>query len=329
MDQLEVQERVRRVRAVADGRWRDVFISVGIDANAVDGKARPCPMCGGRDRFVFDDKFGRGDYFCRHCGAGDGFALIGKFLGCSFFEALKTVERFYGLEVKETKQRSQAPDEQKIETDPQKRSRIEMMELWSQAHPVVKDDAVYKYLSRRGLKPESAAYEIRCHEKLPYRDESGSEKYFPAMLSRVVDQNGCVVNLHRTYLTQDGQKAPVEKVKKVMAGSVTGACVQFGGSVSDVLNLTEGIETALAVLKMTGQPTWATLGCVHMKNLETLPETVKAVNIFADNDANYAGQAAAYALAFRLSNKGIRVKVNVPQQAGYDWLDAAKENAWL
>ncbi|NYY79755.1 hypothetical protein DMH17_06695 [Raoultella planticola] len=35
-------------------------------------------MCGGADRFRFDDKEGRGTWFCNQCGAGDGLKLVEK-----------------------------------------------------------------------------------------------------------------------------------------------------------------------------------------------------------------------------------------------------------
>ena len=35
-----------------------------------------CPVCGGSDRFRFDDKEGRGTWFCNQCGAGDGLKLV-------------------------------------------------------------------------------------------------------------------------------------------------------------------------------------------------------------------------------------------------------------
>lgn len=326
MDQ-HFYERIRRATDSAKGRWREIFISAGIDAQLVDGKARPCPLCGGRDRFVFDDKHGRGNYFCRQCGPGDGFALLGKYLGYNFADTLKAVESFCGLTVyndhgQSTQDKGERGDDQDSLT-PERRRRIEMMELWAQAQPIQEEDPVFKYLTNRGVNPRNAAYEVRYHPELSYNDDQGQVLAFPAMLARVVDPNGCVVNLHRTYLTEDGFKAPVDKVKKLMPGDVRGACVRFGDFPTHTLNLAEGIETALAVLQITGNPTWATLGCTNMKNLEYIPEGVTKVDIFADHDANFAGQSAAYVLAHRLAVKGYEVQVHIPQSVATDWLDEA------
>ena len=48
------------VREVAQGRWRSILTVLGIDERALSGKHGPCPMCGGKDRFRFDDREGRG-----------------------------------------------------------------------------------------------------------------------------------------------------------------------------------------------------------------------------------------------------------------------------
>ena len=50
------------------------------------------------------------------------------------------------------------------------------------------------------------------------------------------------------------------------------------------------------------------------------PAGVKEVVIFADNDTNFAGQAAAYRAAHRLKLRGFAVEVCIPQEPG-DWLD--------
>lgn len=46
------------VRTAAAGRWRAILLSLGVNERALSGKHGPCPLCGGRDRFRFDDKDG-------------------------------------------------------------------------------------------------------------------------------------------------------------------------------------------------------------------------------------------------------------------------------
>jgi putative DNA primase/helicase len=96
---------------------------------------------------------------------------------------------------------------------------------------------------------------------------------------------------------------------------------------TDELGLAEGIETALAVHIRTGKPIWATISAGNMEKI-LIPDSVRRVCIYADNDANseYDGQASAYVLARRLKKEqkktGPReVEVFVPKTHGEDWAD--------
>ncbi len=48
---------------------------------------------------------------------------------------------------------------------------------------------------------------------------------------------------------------------------------------------------------------------------------ITEVTLFADNDQNFAGQAAAYQGANRLFRDGFKVNVIVPEAPDTDWLD--------
>ena len=58
-----------------------------------------------------------------------------------------------------------------------------------------------------------------------------------------------------------------------------------------------------------------------MASIDRLPEGVRDVIVFSDNDEKFAGQAAAYAFAHRWACRGLKVEVRVPPTAGRDWLD--------
>lgn len=85
------------VKAKAQGLWADtIFPRFNIDVRFK--KKTPCPACGGRDRFRYDDKNGNGDYICQHCGAGDGFSLIQKCTHLSFPDTIAEVAAIVGLD---------------------------------------------------------------------------------------------------------------------------------------------------------------------------------------------------------------------------------------
>lgn len=83
---------------LAAGRWIEILMAAGIPSDALDGRrGRPCPRCGGRDRFApMIDVAERGAVLCRHCHnggtdprAGDGLAALRWWLGCSVADAVR------------------------------------------------------------------------------------------------------------------------------------------------------------------------------------------------------------------------------------------------
>ncbi|MDC9581199.1 DUF927 domain-containing protein [Xenorhabdus sp. PR6a] len=59
----------------ANGRWFYILSNLGVSVPE-NHKHGACPKCGGKDRFRFDDKNGKGTWFCNHCGSGDGLDLL-------------------------------------------------------------------------------------------------------------------------------------------------------------------------------------------------------------------------------------------------------------
>lgn len=80
--------------------WKAIFETFGIESKYLTGKHSPCPSCGGRDRFRYDNKHGNGDYFCNNCGAGDGLSLIQKTNGWDFATTAKELIEYLGIEDK-------------------------------------------------------------------------------------------------------------------------------------------------------------------------------------------------------------------------------------
>ena len=309
------------VRA-ARGHWPEIFVSCGMSREHFAKQGRSCPVCGGTDRFSFTDRWKRGNFICRGCGSGDGFDLISRYCRCGFIEALEIVERFCGIARQYQSSEAYACVQLTQEEQQEKEIARERMELWAQAKPIVPGDPVWKYLSNRGLEPKAAGYEVRFHEALEYRHDDGTLTRHPAMIARVFNHRGVVINLHRTYLDDCGRKAQVSNPKKLMAGAVKDGAVHFGGRVEEVMGLAEGIETALAAMMLRNIPVWATLGCTNLQSFIRIPSAVKRLVVFADNDAKFAGQAAVYAVAHRIAtSRKIEVTVEVPDTVGCDWLD--------
>lgn len=296
------------VREVAQGRWRSILSVLGADERTLSGKHGPCPMCGGRDRFRFDDKEGRGTYFCSGCGAGDGVQLAMGITGQSFRDVAREVERIAGT-VRPTSTKRERSDDDKLAA---------LRRSFQESKPIERGDEACRYLAGRGLKLYDLPESIRLHPGMVYRDGGAVLGSYPAMLAVATDSRGRAVSIHRTYL-QNGQKAPVAAPKKLMQGyPLAGAAIRLT-PVSRSLGIAEGIETALAAAELFEMPVWS---CISTSGIESFdpPEGVEHIVIFADHDRNFAGQKAGYAAAHRLTLKGFEVEVVIPPTTG-DWLD--------
>ena len=296
------------LRDAASGRWRSILTVLGMPERALSGKHGPCPMCGGRDRFRFDDKEGRGTYFCSGCGAGDGVQLAMGITGLGFADVAREIERIVGTAPK------RSPKPERTAAD----KVAALRRVFKESVPIKRGDQACSYLARRGLALYDLPLSIRLHPGMRYLDDGKMLGTFPAMLATVTDSAGRAVSMHRTYL-QDGRKAPVPAAKKLMQGlPLTGAAIRLT-PVSRSLGIAEGIETALAAAELFEVPTWS---CISTAGIETFapPEGVEHIVIFADHDENFAGQAAAYRAAHRLALRGFEVEVCTPAAAG-DWLD--------
>lgn len=295
------------VRQIAKGRWRGILLALGLDERTLRGKHCACPVCGGKDRFRFDDKDGRGTYYCSGCRPGDGVQLAMGITGLSFREAAQRIEQLAGA-VQIAADKPARNDDDKLAA---------LRRAWKDSTPIQHGDDAHHYLLGRGLSPYDLPQSIRVHPALHYRDDDTTGT-FPAMLALVTGPDGQARSLHRTYL-QDARKAPVAAPKKLMQGlPIAGAAIRLT-PVSQVLGIAEGIETALAASEQFGVPVWS---CISAQGIESFvpPDGVKEVVIFADHDENFAGQKAAYAAAHRLTLKGFEVEVCIPPTVG-DWLD--------
>lgn len=296
-----------RTIEAARGKWRGIIMSFGMDRSFLTGKHGPCPLCGGSDRFRFDDKEGRGTYFCSGCGAGTGMDLVTKFAGLDFKAAADQIDTLVG---------NIRPEKPKPVRSPQQCQRMSA-DLWNGAKRIVPGDPVSAYLERRRVGLPQNVDSIRYAPNCPV--PGGSQ--CTAMIAKVSDVEGRGVTVHRTFLTLSGHKADMERPRAVMAGDIPdGAAIRLAMH-GERLGIAEGIETALAASKRFGIPVWAAINSAMLSKWQP-PEGVKAVTIFGDNDQKFGGAAAAYALAHRLACRTpITVDVRIPDVLGADWAD--------
>ena len=285
MSALPLSERAR-------GRWPEIIGAV-LGPEFLSGKHGPCPVDGsGVDRFRFSDYEGTGNFFCA-CSDGSqgGAQLIMCAKKCSFAEAAKMVESVIGPS---EKPEPKAPEWwEKYKPQPAKRS---------------------KYLESRGLEMPPA---LRWLRDFPYFEDGKLVRNFDAMFAPVM-RGDKFITWHVTYLL-NGTKANMPAPRKVLSPGIRGASVPLYPFNGGELGVTEGIETAIAAHMLYKVPVWAALNAGNMEHFE-IPEGISTLHIFGDKDANYRGQAAAYALAHRAVQKNVFPVVYLPEIVG-DWND--------
>lgn len=296
-----------RTADAARGRWYGILRSCGVDENFLRNRAGPCPLCGGRDRYRWDNHNDEGGFYCNACGAGDGFALLMGVKGWTFQEAATEVDALV------------ANTDLPVRAVPQPQDPlIRLRKIARSLAPMDGINPVRLYLQSRGLKPSQAT---RYCPAMPYYEEGRMQAQYPAMIHILQAPDGSPVTYHVTYLTTEGRKAPVSCPKKLVTphGSMDGAAIRLC-PICPTIAIAEGVETALAVQASRGISAWAATSANLMEKFQP-PEGVRRVEIFADADENYVGQAAAHILARRLHREGYSVDVHVPSKQGTDFAD--------
>lgn len=283
-----------KVHAGLEGKWRSILEAAGFEPRTLSGRNVPCPFCGGKDRFRFDDK-NEGMFFCSHCGAGDGFKMLMHQRNISFNEALKLAREYGGVVEANIK---------KPRGDDAKHKSIE--KLWKSGH--YNDKRLMDYLESRAIPGYMAIdSQLKYHPEVAYKYNDDNGKTVtgsaPAILARFWTEEGGrrVATVQRHWLD-----APVKKMVMPPCAPMNSVyCPLAGLPEGDVLAVGEGVYTALSyraiVKEVTGHDVvaWAAYSAESLKNFVP-PEGVKRLHILADVDVSYTGQSAAYELARRL-----------------------------
>lgn len=289
----------------AVGRWYGILAEFGMDDRQLSGKHCECPLCGGKDRFRFDDKDGRGTFFCNGCGAGDGIKLAGLLTGLDFKELAKQIDGMVG-------------NIDAVTPRPKKDPAVRLRKIHSELHSIDGVTPVRRYLKSRGLTapPQSIFY----HPAMMNYVDGRPAGNHPAMVAIFRNSEGKPITYHVTYLSDGGDKAAVESARKILPPTekMTGGAIRLFPA-AERMGVAEGIETALAASELHDIPVWA---CATAGLLEAWikPDVAREVVIFGDNDKSYTGQSAAYRLANRLALEGVSVSVEIPTVRG-DWND--------
>lgn len=293
----------------ARGKWKGILLQLGVEEKSLSGKHAPCPMCGGDDRFRFDNKEQRGTWICSNCGAGDGMKLATEYTGKGFVDIANQIDAMI-VNVK--------PDGPARAVMTEEQSKQALRQVAAATKPVQPGDLAHKYLASRHIEELIYPKALRFADSL--KDGEGGIR--PCMVAIVQAQDGTNATLHRTFLKPDGSgKADMKSPRKLMPADLPdGSCVRTCEYTGGALGIAEGIETAMAASAMFDLPVWAAINAGNLAKWMP-PEGCDEVAIFGDHDSSYTGQAASYTLARRLKAKGLHVTVHIPNGVDTDWCD--------
>jgi putative DNA primase/helicase len=228
----------------------------------------------------------------------DGTLLLNCFAGCEFKD-IKDILQDSGIIGTDRRDRARRTlayiKPVPTEHEPDARA----ARLWNNSVPP-QGTPVQTYLERRGIPiiPLSLRYHADAR----------------AMLAGFQRPDGKLVGAQSTALTLSGEKASAD-ARRTFADMRDGA-VRLAAA-AEVMGLTEGTETGLSAMVMSGVPVWVALGG-RMAEV-ALPELVREVHIFGDNDP--PGRVAAQRAADVHLKAGRRVKLWFPPDGINDFND--------
>jgi hypothetical protein len=188
-------------------------------------------------------------------------------------------------------------------------------ELWDEGEPI-RGTWADVYLAGRGLVAGNAMG-LRFHPHCPFPDRKSA----PALLVAFTAFADLTDPTRDPFA--DPQPIAIHRIRgrghanKAMLGPVGGAAMMLDPphEIASELQVTEGVETALAVRRWRGGPVWA-LGSAGAMQRFPLIRRIRRLIVWADHDASGVGQEAAKALGRRYSQAGREVTIRWPERQG-------------
>ena len=175
------------------GRWQHLLPRLGVPESFLTGKHGPCPICGGKDRFRFDDKDGFGTWICNQCGAGGPLKLLELLFGWGPAEIAQRIEDLTtgGLSLLSLPRTVRSATGTTIE-----QWKV-MQRKWNGAHLAGPGGPVWRYLRARG---------IDYSRLIAVREYSLGDTF--EMLAVVQTVSGAPCQVHRTVIDRHGTALP-------------------------------------------------------------------------------------------------------------------------
>ena len=200
--------------------------------------------------------------------------------------------------------------------------------LWEESIEINENDLAYKYIQSRGISLNTLPKSLRLNSHC-YNKELNTQ--VDAIIAKVQNSQNNLIAIQRIYLNKNGNKLKVDCPKKIL-GSFAGGHVELKSGLSEeIIHLTEGIETGLAIFSSLNETVWCSLSATNLSKIQP-DKTVKTIHIWADKDVSETGQKESRKAAETFRRKGIKVFLHLPLNEipqgskGIDFLDIYKIN---
>ena len=358
--------------------WISLFRRLGLlnDAIALIGSTKKvcCPMphrhrstseggSGGHDKFrLFADfdKTGSAVCTCAPNGAWVGLDLLSNMgVGDNFSHLLRIVTDAIenkGVDITiNTPEKCSRPKLQD-ENDPKKVAfRRKLLNEVREGKMAISEETsclpAMRYLANRGISVDFVPHHVYFHPSMYFKDTDDEvARKTGALVGLLTSPNEKPVTFHRTFITDDGEKASSDPKlsRKCMPtaiksdGSISGSAIRLKKvDSSRVLNITEGIEKGFALaMLIEDESIWVGYSNTQLENIEINPDRYDHVRIWADHDPmsedgqkGGAGIKSAFKLSRKLADLGIGYHVHIPDPAvtkrkddKVDWEDVIVEH---
>jgi putative DNA primase/helicase len=182
--------------------------------------------------------------------------------------------------------------------------------IWKATEPL-KGTIVEKYLveTRKLELPDTEA--IRFHPRLKV---TKTDQYAAAMVCILTGiHTDQFTGINRIFLTENGRK-----ISNAVLGRASGSAIKIDLVEGQGLGIAEGIESAIAA-RFLYRPMWSVISAGGMRHFPVLAG-IEHLEIFADNDFNGAGEAAAHECLERWETSA-DVSIVMPPLKGADIAD--------
>lgn len=324
----------KTIKDQAYRHWGDILYRLGVDScYLVKGVHTACPICGGKDRYRFDDKTPNLTYYCNHCGHGSGLDMLMKLEGIGLHEALTKVDDV--LSGTHSSVDTIASIKTSL-TEPVSKAKKKILEGLIKFTSRTPTQAGIEYWDSRGIKGmggrriENVQYGAIAYGVYGTIKDEGRYVKTDAVVGLLSRWGEDPIGAVQIYLEPEKIAPYIPNDKEYISkpliknANLAGSGVWFAGTAkSKILHVAEGLENAMSIASMLNtRHVVATVTAPLMRSL-FIPDHVTTVHIWRDDDK--AGIDASKKLKERYPAKKTRIKNPNKSRNSKDWNDLLKK----